>query len=169
VHGGPKYRAALEQYLTLLNRGSDAKLAFDKVFGNGLEAFQKEWEAGLRRMQPDPWFSSVRHLQFMAAALKAFHEKHIEVKSFDHLKEQLIRYKVRVEVRERDVVPRGSREVKVQDVEQNFDFPKPAVAELVPGADPKLPHGLVVKGIRPALKLSWRLNEAGEPEEQIDY
>ena len=46
-------------------------------------------------MEPDAWFTSVRHLQFMAAALKLFHEKKIEVKSFDHLKEQLIRYKFR--------------------------------------------------------------------------
>jgi hypothetical protein len=106
----------------------------------------------------------------MAAALRLFHEKKIEVKSFDHLKEQLLRYKFRSEVRERDVVSRGGREVKVQHAEQNFDFPPGAVVELVPSADEKLPHGLVVKGvIKPPLKLSWRLNEAGEVEEEIEY
>jgi hypothetical protein len=170
VHGGPQYRAALEQYLTLLNRGTDANQAFNKVFGNNLDAFQREWEKGLKRMEPDAWFTSVRHLQLMAAALRLFHEKKIEVKSFDHLKEQLIRYKFRSEVRERDVVSRGGREVKVQHAEQNFDFPPGAVVELVPSADEKLPHGLVVKGvIKPPLKLSWRLNEAGEVEEEIEY
>jgi hypothetical protein len=170
VHGGPQYRAALEQYLTLLNRGTDANQAFNKVFGNNLDAFQREWEKALKRMEPDAWFTSVRHLQLMAAALRLFHEKKIEVKSFDHLKEQLIRYKFRSEVRERDVVSRGGREVKVQHAEQNFDFPPGAVVELVPSADEKLPHGLVVKGvIKPPLKLSWRLNEAGEVEEEIEY
>ena len=170
VHGGPKYRAALEQYLTLLNRGIESGRAFEQVFGPNLEAFQKEWERGLKRMEPDAWFTSVRHLQLMAAALRLFHEKKIEVRSFDHLKEQLIRYKFRAEVRERDVVSRGGREVKVQHVEQNFDFPPGAIVELVPSTDGKLPHGLLVKGaIKPPLKLSWRLNDAVEVEEEIEY
>ena len=169
VHGGPRYRAALEQYLTLLNRGADPQQAFEKVFGDSLDTFQKAWEQGLKRMEPDAWFTSVRHLQLMAAALKAFHEHNVEVKSFPHLKEQLIRYKFRAEIRERDVVARGEREVKVQNVEQNFDFPNPAVADLVPSTDPKLPHGLVVKGIKPTLKLSWRLGDDGKPVEEIDY
>ena len=169
VQGGPKYRAALEQYLTLLNRGTNSRQAFDKVFGPDVESFQKAWEKGVGRMEPDVWFTSVRHLQFLAAALKAFHANHIEVKSFDHLKEQLIRYKFRTELRERDVVARGKREEKVQNVEQNFDFPNPATAELVPSTDEKLPAGLVVKGIKPPLKLSWRLNDAGEVEEEIEY
>jgi hypothetical protein len=169
IHGGPKYRAALEQYLTLLNRGSQPQQAFDKVFGGNLDSFQQAWEKGLARMEPDSWFTSVRHLQLMAAALKAFHANNIEVKSFNHLKEQLIRYKFRAQIRERDIVARGEREVKVQHVEQNFDFPNPAVAELAPSSDPKLPHGLVVKGIKPTLKLSWRLNDAGEVEEEIEY
>ena len=121
-------------------------------------------------MEPDAWFTSVRHLQLMAAALRLFHEKGIEVKSFPHLKEQLIRYKFRAQIRERDVVARGEREVKVQHVEQNFDFPNPAVAELVPSTDPKLPHGLIVKGVKPTtLKLTWKLNAAGKPEENIEY
>ena len=169
VQGGPKYRAALEQYLTLLNRGTAPRQAFDKVFGSDVQSFQKAWEKGVGRMEPDTWFTSVRHLQFLSAALKAFHENKIEVKSFDHLKEQLVRYKFRAEVRERDVVARGKRKEEVQHVEQNFDFPDPATAELVPGDDPKLPAGLVVKGIKPTLKLSWRLNDAGAVEEEIDY
>jgi hypothetical protein len=120
-------------------------------------------------MEPDSWFTSVRHLQLMAAALRAFHEKNVEVTSFPHLKEQLIRYKFRAEIRERDVVARGEREVKVQHAEQNFDFPNPAAAELVPSTDPKLPHGLVVKGIKPTLKLSWKLDDEGKPQEEIEY
>ena len=169
VHGGPRYRAALEQYLTLLNRGTDPQQAFNKVFGGNLGSFQQAWEQGLKRMEPDAWFTSVRHLQLMAAALKLFHENKIEAKSFPHLKEQLIRYKFRAEVRERDVVARGEREVRVEHNEQNFDFPNPATAELVPSTDPQLPPGLVVKGIKPTLKLSWRLDDAGKPVEEIEY
>jgi hypothetical protein len=169
IHGGPKYRAALEQYLSLLNRGTQPQKAFEQVFGGNLDGFQQSWEKGLKRMEPDAWFTSVRHLQLMAAALKAFHENKIEVKSFGHLKEQLIRYKFRAEIRERDIVARGEREVKVEHVEQNFDFPNPAVAELVPSTDPKLPHGLVVKGIKPVLKLSWKLDDAGKLVEEIEY
>ncbi len=169
VHGGKQYRAAFEQYLTLLNRGTPPRDAFDKVFGSNVDAFQKAWEKGVGRMEPDAWFTSVRHLQVMAAALKAFHAKNVEVKSFDHLKEQLIRHKFRAEVRERDVVARGRRKEEVQHAEQNFDFPNPATAELVPSDDPRLPPGLVVKGIEPTLKLSWRLDAAGGVEEQIEY
>jgi len=105
----------------------------------------------------------------LLAAGQAPPDQDIEVKSFAHLKEQLIRYKCRAEIRERDVVARGEREVKVKNVEQNFDFPNPATAELVPSTDEKLPAGLVVKGIKPPLKLSWRLNDAGEVEEEIEY
>ena len=169
IHGGPKYRAALEQYLSLLNRGTQPQKAFEQVFGGNLDAFQASWEKGLKRMEPDAWYSSVRHLQLMAAALRAFHENKVEVKSFNHLKEQLIRYKFRAEIRERDVVARGERVEKVEHVEQNFDFPNPAVAELVPSTDPKLPAGLVVKGIKPTLKLSWKLDAAGKLVEEIEY
>jgi len=169
IHGGKQYQAALAKYLDLLNRGIDGQRAFEQVFGQNPDLFENEWRKGLSRMKPDAWFSSVRQLQFMAKALKLFHDKGIEVKSFPHLKEQLARYKVRVEVRERDVVSRGARKVQVEHVEQNFDFPQPAVAELVPSTDPKLPHGLVVKGIKPTLKLSWRLTDAGVLEEDIQY
>lgn len=169
IHGGKPYRAALEHYLTLLNRGTPPREAFVKVFGGDVDSFQKAWEKGVTRMEPDAWYTSVRHLRFLATALKAFHGKNIEVTSFNHLKEQLIRYKFRAEVRERDAVARGERKQMMQHAEQNFDFPNPATAELVPSEDPKLPHGLVVKGIKPALTLAWKLNDAGELEEQIEY
>jgi hypothetical protein len=169
IHGGRQYQAALSKYLELLNRGIEPPRAFEQVFGANLENFESAWKKGLTRMESDAWYSSVRHLQLMAAALKLFHEKGIEVKSFSHLKEQLIRYKFRAQIRERDVVSRGERKVKVEHVEQNFDFPNPAVAELIPSTDGKLPHGLVVKGIKPTLKLSWRVNESGAVEEEIQY
>ena len=72
-------------------------------------------------------------------------------------------------MRERDVVARGKRKQEVQHVEQNFDFPNPATAELVPADDPKLPPGLAVKGVKPTLKLTWRVNDSGAVEEQIEY
>jgi len=181
VHGGQQYRAALEQYLGLINRTTPPDKAFDKVFGQNVDTFQKAWEEGLDRMEPDPWFTSVRHLQLMAIALKALHAKHIEVKSFDELTEVLARARFRAEVRERDAVARREEKPAVDrpkdDGEQpaapapapGFDFPEPATAELVPSTDDKLPPGLVVAGVTPTLKLTWRLNDAGKLEEVIEY
>lgn len=169
VHGGPKYLAALEQYLTLLNRGSDARQAFDRVFGDNLEGFQQAWENGLGRVEPDPWFTSVRLLQTLAGALKLFHEKDIAIESFAHLKEQMVRYKFRLAGPKRDAAARGPDKAKAQEAELVIEFPMPAVAEWVPSLDPKLPHGLVVKGIKPLLRLRWRLDDEGKPVEEIDY
>jgi hypothetical protein len=53
---------------------------------------------------------------------------------------------------------------------EDFDFPEPATVEWVPGGDAKLPPGLIVSGLKPTtLKLTWKLNDAGDPEEVIDY
>ena len=176
VHGGKQYRAALEQYLGLLNRGTAAPQAFDKVFGQNVDTFQKAWEQGLERMEPDPWFTAVRHLQLMAIALKAYHARGAAPKSFEDLKERLERANFRAEVRERDAVARADEkmgedeEKKPASSARTFDFPPPATVELVPSEDPKFPPGLVVSGLKPStLKLSWRLNAAGGVEEVIDY
>jgi hypothetical protein len=169
VHGGKQYQAGLEQYLRIMNKGGTSREAFDKVFGADLGTFEKAWAKAVERMEPDAWFSSVRHLQFMAAALKAFHANKIEVTSFEKLKEQLIRHKFRTEIRERDVVSRGKREEKVEQVEQDFNFPDPALAVLVPSEDPTLPPGLSVTNINPPLKLTWRRGADGAAEENIEY
>jgi hypothetical protein len=184
VHGGKQYRSALEQYLGLINRTTPPAKAFDTVFGQNVDTFQKAWEKGLDRMEPDPWFTSVRHLQLMAIALKALHARHVELKSFDQLKEVLARARFRAEVRERDAVARrDEKPAKVKpkndpdDDEKKasaappapkFDFPEPATAELIPSTDDKLPPGLLVTGVKPTLKLTWRVNDAGAVEEDID-
>jgi hypothetical protein len=183
IHGGKKSAPlrvdegpALEYYLRLLNftfvkdpYNDPRPAAFATVFSNNLTNFETAWKSGLERLEPDPWFSSVRHLQFIAAALKAFHEKSIEVKSWSHLKEQLIRYKFKTTIRERDVVNRGEREEKVEDVEQSFEFPKPAEVEFIKSEDPKLPHGMLITNVTPNIRLSWRLNASGDVEEDISY
>jgi hypothetical protein len=185
IHGGKGGRqlittidgsrgGALEGYLLLLNQNfiknpqrDPAPDAFTKVFSNNLAEFEKQWKLGLEQLEPDPWFTSVRHLQFVAAALKQFHAKNIEVKSWPHLKEQLIRHKFRATIRERDVVNRGERKEQVEDVEQAFDFPDPAEVEFLPSDDPKLPAGLLITNVTPNIRLTWSLNAAGKIEENI--
>ena len=81
VHGGKQYRSALEQYLGLINRTTPPAKAFGTVFGQNVDTFQKAWEKGLDRMEPDPWFTSVHHLQLMAIALKALHAQHLGVQA----------------------------------------------------------------------------------------
>ena len=167
---------ALEGYLLLLNQNfikdpyrDPAPNAFTKVFSDNLAEFEKQWKLGLERLEPDPWFTSVRHLQFVAAALKQFHAKKIEVKDWPHLKEQLIRHKFRATIRERDVVNRGERKEQVEDVEQEFDFPDPAEVEFLPSDNPKLPAGLLITNVTPNIRLTWSLNASGEIEENISY
>ena len=167
---------ALEAYLLKLNhdfvkdpyRDHRAE-AFELIFSNELKNFEKAWKSGLEKLEPDAWFSSVRHLQFVAAALKLFHEKKIEVKSWPHQKEQMIRHQFRTTIRERDAVERQEREEMVEHVEQNLDFPNPAEVEFVPSEDPRLPAGLLIKNVTPNIVLSWRVNTAGDVEEDIRY
>jgi hypothetical protein len=91
------------------------------------------------------------------------------MKSWPQVKEQLIRYKFRTTIRERDVVNRGERKEEVEHVEQSFDFPSPAEVEFIPSEDPKMPPGLLIKKLTPNILLSWKLNAAGDVEENISY
>ena len=187
IHGGKKsgplkvqlegqWVGALEAYLLKLNNDfvkdpyrDPRPKAFELVFSNNLKNFEAAWKQGLEKLEPDAWFTSVRRLQFIAAAMKAFHGKNIEMKSWAHVKEQLIRYKFRTTIRERDVVNRGERKEEVEHVEQSFDFPSPAEVEFIPSEDPKMPPGLLIKKLTPNILLSWKLNAAGDVEENISY
>lgn len=179
IEGGKnnkKQQAAFERYLFKLNndfvidpnrdrRGE----AFNTIFGNKLENFEKAWRIGVNRMEPDAWYSSVRHLEWMAAALEAFHKQGIEVKSWPHLKEQLIRHEFKALIRERDIVARGERKEAVEDEEQDLNFPDPAQVEFLKSTDPKLPHGLLITHIEPNILLTWSINENGVLEQDISY
>lgn len=176
IHGNKKQRAAMENYLLTLNRDfvtdpsrDPRPNAFARVFGNNLGNFEKGWKAGVARMEPDSWFTSVRHLQWMAAALKAFHDQEIEVRNWPHLKEQLIRHKFKATIRERDIVARGERKEQVEHVEQNFNFPDPAQVEFIKSEDPRLPDGLLITHVSPNILLSWSINADGVLEEDISY
>jgi hypothetical protein len=69
----------------------------------------------------------------------------------------------------RPLDPRALAQVQHLRLRERLRHARPAVAELVPSTDPKLPHGLIVKGIKPTLKLSWKLDDEGKPVEEIDY
>lgn len=176
IHGNKAQRAALENYLLKLNNdfvtdsGRDRRAeAFNQIFGNNLENFEKAWKLGVQKMEPDAWYTSVRHLEWMAAALQQFHKQEVKVKSWPHLKEQLIRHKVKALIRERDIVARGERMEAVEDEEQDLNFPDPAQARIIPSTDPKLPHGMLVTHIEPNLLLTWSINENGVLEQDISY
>jgi hypothetical protein len=176
INGNKKERLAIETYLRMLNDkfvtdpGRDPRAeTFEFVFGNNLDAFEAAWKAAVARMEPDSWFTSVRHLQWMAAALKQFRDQEIEVRSWPHLKEQLIRHKFKATIRERDIVARGERKEQVEHLEQDFDFPDPAQVEFLPSDDPRLPHGLLITHVSPNILLSWSINADGVLEEDISY
>ena len=167
---------ALEGYLRILNHefvrnpAKDPRpLAFKEVFSNNLKAFEKAWKEGLEKLEPDPWFSSVRHVQFISAGLKLLHGKQIEVKDWPDLKEKLARYKVRTVPRERDAAGKGDRKPQVEEVQTTYDFPAPAEAELIPAEDPKLPPGMRVTNVTPNILLGWKVDAAGEVEEDISF
>ena len=176
AHGNKNERLAIETYLKMLNDkfvtnpGKDPRAeTFEFVFSNNLDAFEASWKKAVARMEPDAWFSSVRHLQWMAAALQEFHKKKIQVKGWNHLKEQLVRHRFKATIRERDIVARGEREEEVEDVEQDFDFPDPAQVEFRQSDDPRLPHGLLITHVVPNILLSWSVNADGVLEEDISY
>ncbi len=167
---------ALEAYLRILNadfvrdpRTDKRPNAFNKVFSNELGNFEAAWKDGLKKLEPDPWFSSVRHLQLLAAALKQFHAKKIEVKSWPQLKEQMARHRFRTAIRERDAVSRGNGDDKSDDALPRFDFSAPAEVEFLPSADPRVPAGLFITKVNPNILLSWTVNSAGEIEEDISF
>ena len=176
IHGGKRERAALEQYLLKLNNDfvtdptrDRRNEAFVNVFGSNLAGFEKAWRKGVLSLEPDTWYTSLRHVQTIAAALKQFHARKVEVRSWGQLKEQMVRHNIQARIRERDIVARGVREEKVDHVEEDFNFPNPAQVELRLSTDPKLPHGMLITHIKPNILLSWTINEDGVLEEDISY
>jgi hypothetical protein len=145
---------ALDAYLLILNQEFvqnpnrfDKAGAFKEVFSNNLKRFRKEWEDNLAELKPDPWLSSLRHLQILASAFRELHGKGVTIASIKQVEQKL----------RKDVA---------------HDFPAPATAELVPGDDAKLPPGVVVSGAAkdmPDIRLSWSSNSAGELEQEICF
>jgi hypothetical protein len=77
-----KLVGALDAYLLILNdefvknpARFDKAAAFKEVFSNNLNRFRKEWEENLKELKPDPWLSSLRHVQILASAFKQLHAK----------------------------------------------------------------------------------------------
>jgi hypothetical protein len=105
IHGGKGGKPlrtrdgpALETYLLLLNHGfiknprvDPSPPAFEKIFSNDLAEFERQWKKGLEGLTPDPWLTSVRHLQSISFALRAYHERKIPIGSWPQLKEYLAR------------------------------------------------------------------------------
>jgi hypothetical protein len=145
---------ALEAYLRILNDEyvrnpkKDARpAAFKEVFSNNLRSFRNQWEEGLKALKPDPWLSSVRHVQILASAIEALHRKNVKVDSIEQLQAMLRKELFR-------------------------DFPKPAEAELVESDDAKLPPGVLVTGAAkdmPDIRLAWTMNRDGALEEAITF
>jgi hypothetical protein len=176
IEGNKNQRKALEMYLLKINKdfvtdpGKDRRReSFNLIFGTNLGAFEKAWKAGLERMEPDAWYTSIRHLQTVASALQQFHKQEVKVKNWPHLKEQMIRHEVKAEIIERDIVARGPRKEAVEDEEQDLNFPAPAQAHLIPSTDPKLPHGMLITHVEPNILLTWSINENGMLEQDISY
>lgn len=184
VHGGRgRYRPALEEYLEIMNRGSDAKVAFDQVFGKNVDAFEAAWARETAKMEPDPWQTSVNHVERVAEALRALHEAGAQVTSFDDLKRELERRGVRIAAPtahggEDDAPKAKGRGMKAgqeegggepEDGGLELDFPAPAVAEIVPAKDPKLPPGIVVKKVSPEIVLTWKSDKDGKPQAEIGF
>ena len=169
---------ALEAYLRILNdsfvrnpQADPRPAAFKEVFSNNLKNFEAAWKEGLQKLEPDPWFSSVRHAQFIGAGLKLLHGKQVEVKDWAEAKEKLGAIKFRMVPRERDAAaaPRGDRKPQMEEVQTGYDFPAPAEAELVPSDDPKLPPGLRVTNVTPNIVLGWETDAEGEVAEDIRF
>jgi hypothetical protein len=167
IHGGKKGAPltttvrgktvdALEAYLLILNdefvknpAHFDKAGAFKEVFSNNLKRFRKEWEDGLKELKPDPWLSSLRHVQILASALRQLHAKGVPIQSIQQVEDML----------RKDLF---------------HEFPAPATAELVePGDDAKLPPGIRVRGAggkdMPDIRLRWQVSSANDLEEEISF
>jgi hypothetical protein len=166
----------LEGYLRILNQEfvrnpakNPGPAAYKEVFNNNHKEFEKAWKAGLDKLEPDPWFSSVRHAQFIAAGMRLLHDKQVEMTDWAGVRDQLGRIKFRLVPRERDAAAQRGRKRQVEEVQTGYDFPAPAEAELVPPENPKLPPGLRITNVTPNILLSWDVDDAGEVREQIHF
>jgi len=170
IHSDKKYRAALEQYLDIMNQGQTADVAFTKVFGKNIGAFEKSWSAALPKFEADPWFTSVRRVQFYAEILKALHKQKVKVTTFPRLRELVIKNSMAAKVKERDIVVRDEKDIQLANEAEELSFPKPAEVELVASEDPKLPDGMVIRGLKPTtIRLSWKLDADGVIVEDLNY
>jgi hypothetical protein len=148
---------ALDAYLLILNdefvknpKRFDKAAAFKEVFSDNLKRFRKEWEDGLKELEPDPWLSSLRHVQILASAFKQLQAKGVKIESIAQVEDRL----------RKDLF---------------HDFPPQATAELVPSGDDATkppPPGVLVSGAAknmPNIRLSWAANGAEDLEEEISF
>jgi hypothetical protein len=146
---------ALEAYLLILNEEyvrnprKDARpAAFKEVFSNNVRRFRKEWEEGLKELKPDPWLSSLRHVQILASAFKTLHAERAKIDNLAQVQGKL----------RNDLF---------------HDFPKPAEAELVKSDDEAtLPPGVLVTGAArdlPNIRVSWTVNRGDTLQEKITF
>ena len=72
IHGDKgRYQKAFELYLEQISRGRTHQQAFAKSFGSDDTApFAKRWERFLEKVEPDPYSTALKRLQFLGAGLE---------------------------------------------------------------------------------------------------
>ncbi len=167
IHGyDGKFRPALDAYLKRINRGVDKKQAFDEVFGPQLEPFELAWGKSFVTFEPDPWYNTARRVVFLAQGIKALHDQGVEIESFEQLERVLKRTGFQATLKERDIVARGEKKVEADD--KAFALPENADVRMLPAED-DLPPGLLVRGLRPTIRLEWRIDQKGDLAYDITY
>jgi hypothetical protein len=179
IHGDTRRRAALVQYLTKLNEAfveepqRDAREEiFGQVFGKDPAGFEKAWKAGVARMEPDPWFTSLRHLEWVAAALRDAHADGVVIRNWPQVKERMARGRRNADDGGDAAAKAGAEggaEAGAAGEARDVDFPAPARVEVVVSDVPKLPPGVLVTHVVPNILLSWRLDREGLPEHDISF
>ncbi len=166
-----KYAKAFEQYLLGVSKGFDSATAFEKAFRTKDYApFERAWKKYMLALKPDPLNTAVKRLQFLIMGLKELHNRGIEVDSIAALKQKLTEARFRVIFKSHA----GAKIVTAAD-EEYFQPPdsgnpkKPATLELVASKNKKLPPEIVIKGLRPGLRVKWKRNKNGELVDEIVF
>lgn len=91
VYGdGGRYRNAFERYLRFLNMGNQSLDAWVKAFGNAdLTSFEARWAAFIKEAKPSAFLTALERMEFLAAGMKALHQRGERPPTFAELRAKL--------------------------------------------------------------------------------
>jgi hypothetical protein len=84
-----QYQAPFERYLRLLNNGIPSEQAFVQVFGDDLDAFERQWKKYAMAARPSAFVTAMERIEFLAEGALFLSRKQIVPTSLEELTEAL--------------------------------------------------------------------------------
>lgn len=168
VHGeNGRYREAFERYLSLLAAGRTVDQAFQTAFGTSdHRAFELRWREYVAGLKPDPIFTAMQRMEFLALGLQGFHANQTKMPAdIDALRQQFQQRGLHFTQTINGVQTRyHARDDRLFSFENAAGQTRPF--SLLAPAREGLPPRVLAPGLRPEPMLIWDINPVTK---QLEY